>query len=136
MQLLNTSADSAYSESYGEGEGDYEEYYDEDVSYNSGDPASAGKGRRNHCVRVLCRYLPIEGALIVSLQFHTFKWFYQHCCGSGIQCFFLSLYPGSSGKKSGSGMNLLEQFFGLKILKFFVAAAGSKYGIFLSRDPG
>ena len=35
------------SESYGEGEGDYEEYYDEDVSYNSGDPASAGKGRRS-----------------------------------------------------------------------------------------
>jgi hypothetical protein len=65
MQLLNAPADSAYSESYGEGEGDYEEYYDEDVSYNSGDPASAGKGRRNHCVRVLSRtYLPIEGALM------------------------------------------------------------------------
>ena len=32
------------SEPYGE-DGDYEEYYDEDMNYSAGDPASAGKGR-------------------------------------------------------------------------------------------
>jgi hypothetical protein len=51
-------------------------------------------------------YLPIEGALIVSLQFRTFKWFYQKCCGSGsgIRFFFYHWIWDPVVKKSGSGI--------------------------------
>ena len=53
------------SEPYGE-DGDYEEYYDEDMNYSAGDPASAGKGR-SVCVYAYLRSVPLhlttDGAL-------------------------------------------------------------------------
>jgi hypothetical protein len=44
------------SEPYGEG--DYEDYYDEDVGYSGGDPASAGKGR-SECLGTLCAFASV-----------------------------------------------------------------------------
>jgi hypothetical protein len=69
------------------------------------------------------------------------------CPGSGIRCLFLT--PGSrirDGEKAkirirdehpGSYFReLREQFFGLKILKFFYSDPDPGSGIFLTLDPG
>jgi hypothetical protein len=72
----------------------------------------------------------------------------MQCCGSGILCLFYPWIrdPGwvkNQDPDAGSrtGMNIqyhisksLEQFLGLKILKFFIVDPGS--GIFLTLDPG
>lgn len=51
-QQIMVAGSAEYSDAYGEG--DYEEgYYDEDVGYNAGDAASAGKGDRSAGARQL-----------------------------------------------------------------------------------